>query len=174
MSAAGQGMRTNSANGPTLGLVIVIGSIICGLWSLDLFLARTDREAVQNQAKSLHTQGTAALEQGQAARAVELLRRANSLVRDDRTYQLVGCPRWIFSIENAMTRVVVPPAKWLRSFGVEPDIAEEFAAQIGNRGEDAAVNDFSLESGKPDFDLIQPGAIGGGEMEFHVRMAVQE
>ena len=53
-------------------------------------------------------------------------------------------------------------------------LAEEFAAQIGNRGEDAAVNDFSLESGKPDFDLIQPGAIGGGEMEFHVRMAVQE
>jgi hypothetical protein len=90
------------------------------------------------------------------------------------TLHLVDCPRWISSIENAVTRVVVSPAKRLGSFGVEPDIAQEFAAQIGNRGEDAAVNHFSLESGKPSFDLIEPGTIGGREMEFHVRMAVQE
>jgi bla regulator protein blaR1 len=37
--------------------------------------------------------------------------------------KLVGCPHWIFSIENAMTRVVVPPTKWFGSFGVEPDVA---------------------------------------------------
>src|ERR1035438_10593735 len=65
-------------------LVIVIG----GLWSLDLFLARTDREAVQTQANHLDTQGVQLLKQGRARDAVELLRRANSMVRDNRTYQL--------------------------------------------------------------------------------------
>jgi tetratricopeptide (TPR) repeat protein len=88
MSATGQNMRTNSANGPTLTLVIVILIITGGLWSLDLFLARTDREAVQNQANGLYKQGILLLKQGQARQAVDLLRRANSLVRDNRAFQL--------------------------------------------------------------------------------------
>jgi tetratricopeptide (TPR) repeat protein len=68
--------------------VIVIAIITGGLWSLDVFLARTDREAVQNQAKSLYTEGVLLLRQGQARGAVDLLRRANSMVRDNRAYQL--------------------------------------------------------------------------------------
>ncbi len=88
MSAAGQNMRTNSANGPTLALGIVILIITGSLWSLDLFLARTDREAVQSQANGLYSQGVLSLKQGNAGQAVDLLRRANSLVRDNRTFQL--------------------------------------------------------------------------------------
>jgi tetratricopeptide (TPR) repeat protein len=88
MSSAGQSMRTNSANGPTLALGIVILIITASLWSLDLFLARTDREAVHNQANGLYSQGVLSLKQGNARQAVDLLRRANSLVRDNRAFQL--------------------------------------------------------------------------------------
>lgn len=88
MSAAGQTTGANSASGPTLALVIVIVIVVGCLWSLDVFLARTDREAVQSQANNLYTQGALLLKQGRARQAVELLRRANSLVRDNRAYQL--------------------------------------------------------------------------------------
>src|ERR1022692_207452 len=88
MSASGQAAPTHSASGPTIALVMVLVIVIGGLWSLDLFLARTDREAVQTQANHLDTQGVQLLKQGRARDAVELLRRANSMVRDNRTYQL--------------------------------------------------------------------------------------
>lgn len=88
MNAAGQSMRTNSANGPTLTLGIAIVIITASLWSLDLFLARTDREAVQNQANGLYSRGVLLLKQGNAREAVDLLRRANSLVRDNRAFRL--------------------------------------------------------------------------------------
>jgi tetratricopeptide (TPR) repeat protein len=88
MSTAGQTARPESASWPTIGFVIVLVFVIGGLWSLDLFLARTDREAVQNQANNLYTQGVELLQQGHAGEAVERLRRANSLVRDNRGYQL--------------------------------------------------------------------------------------
>ncbi|HEV8042921.1 MAG TPA: hypothetical protein VGP62_28845 [Bryobacteraceae bacterium] len=88
MSASGQAAPADSAAGPTIALAMVLVIIIGGLWSLDLFLARTDREAVQNQANDLYTQGAQLLKQGDAREAVELLRRANSMVRDNRIYQL--------------------------------------------------------------------------------------
>jgi tetratricopeptide (TPR) repeat protein len=88
MSASGQAAPADSATGPTIALVMALVIIIGGLWSLDLFLARTDREAVRNQANNLYTQGVQMLKQGRAREAVELLRRANSMVRDNRAYQL--------------------------------------------------------------------------------------
>lgn len=88
MSDAGQTTPADSASGPTLALVIVIALVVAGLWSLDVFLARTDREAVQNRANSLYAQGVQLLKQGHASAAVELLRRANAMVRDNRAYQL--------------------------------------------------------------------------------------
>ena len=88
MSVSGQAAPADSAAGPTIALAMVLVIIIGGLWSLDLFLARTDREAVQTQANNLYTQGVQLLNQGRAREAVELLRRANSMVRDNRTYQL--------------------------------------------------------------------------------------
>src|ERR1700676_2039616 len=88
MSAAGQTTPADSASGPTLALVIIVVIVVAGLWTLDVFLARTDREAVQNRAKSLYTQGVQLLKQGHASEAVELLRRANAMVRDNHAYQL--------------------------------------------------------------------------------------
>ncbi len=72
--------------GPTLGLVATIVILIGALWSFDTFLARTERKAVQDEASSLYKQGDLLLKQGRAGEAVELLRRANSMVRDNREY----------------------------------------------------------------------------------------
>jgi tetratricopeptide (TPR) repeat protein len=88
MSASGQTTVADSSSGPTLALVIVLVIVIGGLWTLDLFLARTDREAVQSQANNIYAEGVRALQQGHAREAVERLRRANSMVRDNRAYQL--------------------------------------------------------------------------------------
>lgn len=88
MSAAGPSIPTNSPGAPTLALLILVAIITGSLWGLDLFLARTDREAVQNQANGLYTQGVLLLKQGQPLQAVDRLRRANSLVRDNRAFQL--------------------------------------------------------------------------------------
>jgi tetratricopeptide (TPR) repeat protein len=88
MSTAGQTTRPDPTSWPTIGFLIALVMVIGGLWTLDLFLARTDREAVQNQANNIHAEGVRALQQGRPREAVELLRRANSMVRDNRTYQL--------------------------------------------------------------------------------------
>jgi len=77
-----------NAAGPTVGLVVSIVLVLGGLWSLDVFLARTEQDAVQDEAARMYQQGKAALDHGNAAEAVEALRRASSLVRDSREYQL--------------------------------------------------------------------------------------
>lgn len=88
MSSAGRTAPQELSAGPTFALVALIVIVLCGLWSLDFFLARTEREAVQNEAGRWYQQGEQLLEQGRAAEAVDPLRRASSMVRDNRAYQL--------------------------------------------------------------------------------------
>ena len=88
MQAAGRAARDDFPSGPTFGLVAVIAIVIAGLWSVDLFLARTEHDAVQSEAGALYQQGETLLQQGRAGQAVDALRRANSMVRDNRAYQL--------------------------------------------------------------------------------------
>jgi|HubBroStandDraft_6_1064221.scaffolds.fasta_scaffold68259_2 tetratricopeptide (TPR) repeat protein len=85
MSAAGQ---TKPTSGPTFTLIIALVTVIGGLWSLDVFLARTERQSVQSEANGLYRQGALLLQQGRPRDAMDLLRRANSMVRDNRDYQL--------------------------------------------------------------------------------------
>jgi hypothetical protein len=42
-------------------------------------------------------------------------------------------------------------------FAVKPDVAHDLAAEIGDRGEDAAVEHLALQLGKPDLHLIEWG-----------------
>ena len=69
-------------------MLIALALIVGGLWSLDVFLARTERLAVQNEANRFFRQGVLLLQEGRSRAAVDLLRRANSMVRDNRDYQL--------------------------------------------------------------------------------------
>ena len=66
------------------------------------------------------------------------------------------------------------PAERPGRFGIQPDIAKDFATQVCNRGEDAAIDDFALQFGEPDFDLVQPGRIGGCKVQAHVGVGVQK
>src|SRR5579872_6887322 len=88
MQASGPAAQNDSPTGPALGLIMVIAIVIAGLWSVDLFLARTERDALQSDAGDLYKQGETLLQQGRARDAIDPLRRANSMVRNNRAYQL--------------------------------------------------------------------------------------
>jgi hypothetical protein len=48
------------------------------------------------------------------------------------------------------------------------------AGLIRHRGEHAAGDDFAFDASEPDFDLIEPGRVGGSEVKLHVGMIGKE
>ncbi len=69
--------------------------------------------------------------------------------------------------------IAVRPAKGLGLAVVEPDIGHQFAHQVGDGAEDAPTDAFTGDHAQPDLHLIQPGRIGGREMELHLGVALQ-
>ena len=69
---------------PLLGSLLVIGV----LFGVDFALAKMERAELTSEAQDHYQQGIALLKQGRAAEAVEQLRRAISLARDNREYRL--------------------------------------------------------------------------------------
>lgn len=57
---------------------------------------------------------------------------------------------------------------------VEADVAHDSFREILDRGEDAAVNEVAFDLGEPELDLIEPGGVGGREVERDRRMVVEE
>jgi hypothetical protein len=53
------------------------------------------------------------------------------------------------------------------------DILHQLAPEIAGGGEDAPGDHVTLDFGEPDLDLVEPGAVGGREMEMHVRVFTQ-
>jgi tetratricopeptide (TPR) repeat protein len=88
MTATDQNTVRFSGTGPTLALILVVLALIGSLFAIDFFLANLERNELQSQAGQLYEQGSRLLKQGKAADAVEVLRRAHALVRQNRTYQL--------------------------------------------------------------------------------------
>jgi hypothetical protein len=54
------------------------------------------------------------------------------------------------------------------------DIAHQFPGEILDRGEDATRDNVAFDLGEPEFDLVEPRAIGGSEVEPNVGMVVKE
>src|SRR6202040_2909840 len=48
------------------------------------------------------------------------------------------------------------------------------AGKILDGGEDSSLDDFALDPREPQFHLIEPGRVGGREVEMDVRMLSQE
>jgi hypothetical protein len=48
----------------------------------------------------------------------------------------------------------IGPTKRLGGLSIKTDVAHDFAAEVSNRSEDAAVDDLALELRKPDLHLI--------------------
>ena len=51
--------------------------------------------------------------------------------------------------------------KGFGSFLVEADVTNDLAFEIGDGGEDAAIDNVSLELAEPALDLIEPRGVSG-------------
>ncbi len=74
--------------GPTLGLIAMIVIAIAGLTALDVFLEKTQQAEIESSAQRFYLEGRRLLRQGKAEQAVEQLRRAHALVRENPNYEL--------------------------------------------------------------------------------------
>jgi tetratricopeptide (TPR) repeat protein len=69
-------------------LIAIIVIAIAGLTALDVFLEKTQQAELESSAQRFYLDGTRLLKQGKAEQAVELLRRAHALVRQNANYEL--------------------------------------------------------------------------------------
>src|SRR5438105_4450911 len=73
---------------PTLGLIAMILIAVAGLTALDLFLEKTQQTELERSAQRFYLDGSRRLKEGKTQQAVELLRRAHVLVRENPNYEL--------------------------------------------------------------------------------------
>ncbi len=66
------------------------------------------------------------------------------------------------------------PFDWLRCLVVVTDVFHKFSLQVGDRGEDTAGDHVTLDLGKPEFYLIEPGRIRRRVVQLHLRMRLQK
>jgi tetratricopeptide (TPR) repeat protein len=85
MSAAS---KTSETRIPTLRLTVIVFAVTMGLWALDVFLARAEHSEIQAEAQRFYVRGTQMLHAGKTAQATDLLRRAHSMARGNRQYEL--------------------------------------------------------------------------------------
>lgn len=74
--------------GPVLRLAAILIVLVMALTALDRFLARTESSEVQSGARNSYLAGTRLLQAGKANEAVDALRTAHALVRDNIDYEL--------------------------------------------------------------------------------------
>jgi tetratricopeptide (TPR) repeat protein len=69
-------------------LALSLGAIIAGLWTFNHFLAGVERAEIRREAEERYAEGMSLLREGRAARALDALQRANSIVRGEDRYML--------------------------------------------------------------------------------------
>jgi tetratricopeptide (TPR) repeat protein len=74
--------------GPALRLAAILAVVVVALTALDRFLAATESAEVQSSARNAYQAGSRLLQAGQANEAVETLRTAHALVRENIDYEL--------------------------------------------------------------------------------------
>jgi len=57
---------------------------------------------------------------------------------------------------------------------VRADVVHELALEVGGRAEDAAVDEVTLDLAEPKLDLVEPGGVGGSEVQADVGVKLQE
>src|SRR5260221_5148470 len=82
-------------------------------------------------------------------------------------HRFLGCA-------NAPISFGVSPLEGFGLFVVPTDVAEEFPIKIFNRDEDAAGDDITLDFGKPDLNLVEPGGVGWCVMDANITISLQE
>src|SRR5260221_1497191 len=82
-------------------------------------------------------------------------------------HRFLGCA-------NALISCGVSPLEGFGLFVVATDVAEEFPIKIFNRDEDAAGDYITLDFGKPDLNLVEPGGVGWCVMDANITISLQE
>jgi hypothetical protein len=77
-------------------------------------------------------------------------------------------------LSDATVSIPVGQFERLGAFVVAPDIASDFAGEVGFGSKDAAGDQIALNFGEPDFDLIEPGTISRGVMQRDLWMIGKE
>jgi hypothetical protein len=70
--------------------------------------------------------------------------------------------------ETPLVDLFLGPGEWLGGLVVCGDESIDVLLQLLDVGEGGAVEGLSLQDRKPDFDLIEPGRSGWGEMKVDV------
>src|SRR5215210_498874 len=78
------------------------------------------------------------------------------------------------TLADAPGSISVGPFERNSSFVVVAEVAHDLALEISLGAKDAAGDDFSLELGEPELHLVEPGGIGGREVQVNLRMLLQE
>jgi tetratricopeptide (TPR) repeat protein len=73
---------------PKIGLIAVVLATIAFFWTVDVFLARVENRELQAEARHDAEQGENLLAAGHAEEAVDVLRKAHALERDNLQYEL--------------------------------------------------------------------------------------
>jgi Tfp pilus assembly protein PilF len=79
---------TKRISGPAVRLAAILAVLVVALTALDRFLAGTESAEVQSSARSAYRVGSRLLRAGKANEAVETLRTAHALVRENIDYEL--------------------------------------------------------------------------------------
>src|SRR3972149_1105250 len=90
--------------------------------------------------------------------------------RRGRGCNLVDCFSFSDSTD-AVLRVGIGPAEGPPGFVMGANVLHELAPQIGGGGEDPAGDAVALNLGKPQFDLIEPGAVRRRVVQRDPRMS---
>ena len=72
----------------SITLIATIVAVIGALWAIDIFLARTEIRETQAEARHDHEKGLALLKSDKAVEAIDLLRKAHTLDRENIEYQM--------------------------------------------------------------------------------------
>ena len=75
---------------------------------------------------------------------------------------------------NPAAGIGVFPLDRLGSLVVLGDVAHELVVKVTGGGEDAAVDEVAFDLAEPEFDLVEPRGVGGGEVQVDVLMQGQE
>jgi len=88
MTGANQDFGRRPSTNSLVGLAFIIAFVIVALAFIDSALEKAERRDLESQAQQAHAQGAQLVRQGKLDPAIELLRKAHTLERDNTLYEL--------------------------------------------------------------------------------------
>ena len=74
---------------------------------------------------------------------------------------------------NSLSGIAIRPVERPGVPVIKSDVSHDLLAKVGRGLEHAATDAIASDQTQPDLDLVQPGGIGRGEVESHIRVLPQ-